>query len=151
MKKIFHLHALLLALLVGGIGACAGQGMREDPDSLYQRLGGRKFLKVFSQDLVRVWIADPRLVGAGKKIPASEKTALERQVFDFFCWAGEGPCELEQGGLEAKLRGYGLSSTEWFYVLEGIVATLDRHHVPAEEKKAVLALVYALGANVLGQ
>ena len=52
--------------------------------------------------------------------------------------------------LESTLRSIGPTATEWFYLLESMVVTLNKQHVPEREKNEVLELIYALQFKLIG-
>lgn len=142
---------LFLALSLAG---CATQGMKQDQDALYYRMGARKELGKIATDTVDFWTGDQRLIGNAAvraKLQHTDSNGLKRNYFNFLCWSTNGPCEFKGDFLANEMQGLGITNLEWFYLLEGVVNSLNKHNVPIREQNELLAIIYALQVKVVGQ
>lgn len=145
---------LWVLVFIVGLSACAGRGVKLDNDALYYRLGARKELGKIITDTVDAWSVDTRIlssVALKDKLQGTDTTVLKRQMFSFFCWATEGPCSNPKDELQNTFQGLKLTNLEWYFLMEGFVASLAKHSVPLKEQNEILEIVYGLQPKVVGK
>lgn len=141
--------AVIFSVMIVG---CAQQGVRKDPDALYYRLGGRAAMGKLVTDTVEFWAADKRIVESTaikEKIEQTDLRQLKRNLFSFLCMASNGPCSFKSGVLQASMKSLRISQLEWYYMLEGIVSSMNKHNVPTREQNEVLTIVYSMRKHIV--
>ena len=142
-------HGIAVCLILATVtmfGACAGRGVRLENDELYHRLGGRRELAKISADLIATWAGDQRRVGESSladKLARAPSPGLQEALFHYTCWLTGGPCREAALVWPEGMSAPELANLEWFYLLDGLVRTLERHNVPERERNEVLDLVFA--------
>lgn len=148
-----NVRILLFALIIGStLAGCAQKGVRKDPDALYYRLGGRDAMGKLVTDTVEFWANDKRIVESKaikEKIEQTDLRQLKRNLFSFLCMASNGPCSFKSGSLQATMKSLRITQLEWYYMLEGIVASMNKHNVPTREQNEVLSLVYSMRKHIV--
>ena len=143
----FIVMAFIPILLVTLYSGCAGR-VTKNPDSLYYRLGGHKMVGKIVTDTVNRWARDKRVMGTEpslkNKFKKVDKVKLKRSLFSFLCMASEGPCSFSKSELQDAMKGLKISQLEWYYLLEGIVRSLNKNNVPTMEQNGVLGIAYDL-------
>lgn len=146
MQRFFRAAMGILVMILLGT-ACAQTGVHENPDALYYRMGGKEAMAKLVTDTVEYWHQDKRLIedqALRDKIAATDVKALRHNLFSFLCSTTNGPCSFDQSRMQDTLRGLRISPIQWYYMLEGIVATLNKHNIPLREQNEIMEIVYGL-------
>lgn len=141
--------------LAAGLAAIAGFGSAaaETHASLYDRLGGMPAIHAVVDDLVTRILADTRVnkwfahAGSSPEMAAAYKAKLA----DFLCQGTGGPCRYEGADITAAHKGRGITEEAFSAVVEDLVATLDKFHVPEKEKADLLNILGPMKTAVVQQ
>ena len=136
-----------LALLVAS-GAAA-----EQPQSLYQRVGGMPAIHAVVDDFVGRVLADERVNQwfAHAAGDPNEAAQYKSKLGDFICQAAGGPCQYAGADLREAHRGRGITDKAFDAVVEDLAATLEKLHVPGKEKTELLGLLAPMKPLVVQQ
>jgi hemoglobin len=128
---------------VAAAGMVQAQTRVKTQTSLYERLGGMPAVHAVVDDLVNRILGDERVnkwfarAAADADVAAAYKAGLA----DFLCQGTGGPCKYAGPDMLAAHKGRGITEAAFQAVVEDLVATLDKLHVPAKEKADVLNLL----------
>lgn len=153
MKRI----SPFLYLTLGAFVACAPlyiappQAVAQQQKSLYQRLGGYDALAAVTDDFIGRLASDDQLkrffVGHNK----AGITRIRQHVIDFLCVATGGPCAYTGQDMKTAHTGLGITEEDWNASVRDLNATLDKFHVPPQEKSEVLAAISGLKGDIVGK
>lgn len=146
-----------LYLTLSAFAACAPlyvappQAVAQQQKSLYQRLGGYDALAAVTDDFIGRLATDEQLkrffVGHNKE----GVTRIRQHVIDFLCVATGGPCAYTGQDMKTAHTGLGITEEDWNASVRDLTATLDKFHVPAQEKSEVLAAISGLKGDIVGK
>ena len=126
------------------------QVFAQQQKSLYQRLGGYDALAAVTDDFIGRLATDPLekrfFVGHNKE----GLTRIRQHVIDFLCVATGGPCAYTGQDMKTAHTGLGITEDDWNAAVKDLVATLDKFHVPDQEKKEVLGAISGLKGDIVG-
>lgn len=123
------------------------------PTTLYQRLGGAEGIALLVDDIVELHMKNPS-VGA-RFLPYKEKPELLAQVkkhtCDFFGMGSGGPEVYAGRDMPTTHRGMNISEAEYMFVVDDIMAALDKHGKDDATKAEVLAIAWSLKEHIMHQ
>lgn len=140
-----HLAAVLGTVIVAGaLTACA---QRPVPVmSLYDRLGGQGAIVAVVDQFVANVAADARIVSFfAKTDPVPFKKLLVEQI----CEASGGPCTYTGRDMKTSHAGLGIKAEHFNWLVEDLVAALDRFNVPEREKNELLGLLGPMQPDIV--
>jgi hemoglobin len=127
------------------------QAFAQQQKSLYQRLGGYDALAAVTDDFIGRLATDTQL----KRFFAGHNkegiTRIRQHVIDFLCVATGGPCAYTGQDMKTAHTGLGITEEDWNASVKDLVATLDKFHVPEQEKSEVLTDISGLKADIVGR
>jgi hemoglobin len=140
---------ILAAVLTAGMAA--GETVAGSHASLYERLGGMPAIRAVVDGLVSRILADQRVNRwfAHAASDPEEAAAYKAKLADFLCQGTGGPCKYTGADMAAAHRGRGVTEEAFQAVVEDLVATLDKLHVPEKEKSEVLGILAPLKTAIV--
>jgi hemoglobin len=153
MKRLtpFLYFTLAAFAAVAPFYAAPPQAFAQQQKSLYQRLGGYDALAAVTDDFLVRLAGDPQLkrffVGHNKE----GLTRIRQHVIDFLCKATGGPCAYTGQDMKTAHTGLGITEEDWNASVKDLVATLDKFHVPDQEKNEVLGAISGLKGDIVGR
>lgn len=141
-------------ILIATLGFAIGfsSGLRgETRNTLYERLGGKPAIEAVVDDLVTRILADSRVnpwfahTAAYPQAAAAYKAHLR----DFICQATGGPCKYTGMDMKAAHKYRAITPAAFDYVVEDLVATLDKFKVAKKEQQNLLEILGPLKAFVV--
>jgi hemoglobin len=140
---------ILTAVLTHSIAV--GETVAGSHASLYERLGGMPAIRAVVDDFVGRVLADERVNRwfAHAAADPGEAAAYKAKLADFLCQGTGGPCKYMGADMAAAHRGRGVTEQAFQAVVEDLVATLDKLHVPEKEKSEVLAILAPLKTAIV--
>ena len=138
-----------LLLMAVSVTACATVTPQEP--SLYKRLGGREGIATVVDDLVANLVADNRVNARFKGLQPPAVFKLKANLSDQICEATGGPCAYLGRDMKTAHKEMNITEAEWNATVEGLVKALDKHKVPEQEKKELLALLGPMKGDIVGQ
>jgi hemoglobin len=141
--------SILAAALTAGIAS--GQTPAKTNASLYQRLGGMPAIRAVVDDLVDRILADDRVnqwFAHAASDPAAA-AAYKAKLADFLCQGTGGPCQYKGVDMVTAHKGRGVTGEAFQAVVDDLVATLEKLHVPEKEKSEVLGLLAPMKAAIV--
>ena len=140
---------VLAAALAAGLAS--GVKAAEVRASLYERLGGMPAIHAVVDDFVDRILADARVhqwfahTGSDPVVAAAYKAKLA----DFLCLGTGGPCRYTGMDIVTAHKGRGVTEEAFQAVVEDLVATLDKLHVPEKEKSDLLRLLAPMKSAIV--
>jgi hemoglobin len=126
-------------------------GTKAQDDSLYGKLGGAPAVaSVIDTFLVNV-LKDTVINARFNTLPASRVTALRQNLIDLVCNGTGGPCAYTGKSMPDAHAGMRISEAEFNALVGDLVASLDRHQVPAKEKNDLLAILGPMKDQIVGK
>lgn len=153
MKRFTPFLYLTLATFAAVAPFCAAppQAFAQQPQTLYQRLGGHDALTAVTDDFLGRLATDPQLkrffIGHNKE----GMTRIRNHVVDFLCVATGGPCAYTGQDMKTAHTGLGITDDDWNLTVKHLVGTLDKFHVPEKEKSEVLGAISGLKGDIVGR
>lgn len=132
-------------------GIASSQTPAKTNASLYQRLGGMPAIHAVVDDLVDRILADDRVnqwFAHAASDPANA-AAYKAKLADFLCQGTGGPCQYKGADMVTAHKGRGVTEAAFQAVVEDLVATLEKLHVPEKEKSEVLGLLGPMKAAIV--
>ncbi|MBE0642981.1 MAG: group 1 truncated hemoglobin [Bacteroidetes bacterium] len=121
--------------------------------TLYQRLGGAEGISALVDDIVDMHMNNPNV--SARFLPYKEKPELLAQVkkhtCDFFGMGSGGPEVYSGRDMPTTHRGMNISEAEYMFVVDDIMAALDKHGKDDGTKAEVLAIAWSLKAHIMHQ
>ncbi len=145
-KVTTRFYAGLIVALAGLVSAtsCAQQ----QPESLYQRLGGKDAIAAVVAEFVGNVAADPRINArfANTDIPRL-KVLLTEQI----CQGSGGPCTYTGRDMKTTHRGMAISEAEFNALVEDLVKALNTFKVAQREQDELLGILGPMKPDVVNQ
>ena len=117
--------------------------------SLYQRLGGYDAIAAATDDLLQRLTSDPD-IGFYWRGHSTDSMKRDRQLLvDFLCEAIGGPVIYRGRDMKTSHAGLRISHREWEIFMAHTSATLDKFHVPQQEKEEFLACAASLEGDIV--
>jgi len=144
---------LISMVAVAGIAACGGKAKRAEPVAsaaakpLYDRLGGKDAITAVVKDFVEERVAkDDRIKAffANADIPH-----LEAMLVDQICEASGGPCKYTGKDMKTSHTGMNIKESDFNALVEDLVASLDKFHVPEKEKGELLGALGPMKGDIV--
>lgn len=126
--------------------ATATQAAPRSDAELYERLGGQRAVVAVVDDFVNNIAADPRI---NLRFSNTDIPKLKSLLVDFVCMATGGPCHYTGRDMETSHAGMELVDEEFTALVEDLVKTLDKLHVPGKEKNELLGALGPLQPRIV--
>lgn len=138
------------SLLVFMATACAGHKMMHTP-SLHDRLGGKAAIDAVVEDFVGRLAADPRIKNEKVKarLAVISVPNLKMHLANQICAGAGGPCKYTGRDMKSAHAGLAITSAEFGFVVDDLVATLNKFKVPEKEKGEVLRLLGPMKKDIV--
>ena len=147
--KTRHYKAAAVWMVMFYLTGCAGLSPR--PASLYERLGEKSAIDAVVNDFVNTVGADTRITNEAvkAKLGSIDIATLKSHVSNLVCNATGGPCEYKGRDMKTTHRGLGITTAEWGFVVDDLVATLEKYAVPEREKNELLGLLAPMKDDIV--
>jgi len=119
--------------------------------SLYDRLGGKKAIVAVVDEFVGRVAADTRINGFFKDTAADPNrlAAFKGKLVDQICEASGGPCKYTGKDMKTAHAGMGITEADFNALVEDLVGALDKFHVAAEDKNALLGVLGPMKKDIV--
>ena len=145
---------VLLALAIVAISfGCGGSDKGENTTptgekSLFVRLGGKESITLVVDDFVANVAADKRINMFFEK---TDIPKLKMHLVDQICQATGGPCQYTGRTMVEAHTGMNITDDQFNALVEDLVAALDKHQVPEQEKNELLTALAAMKGDIVGK
>jgi len=108
-------------------------------------------IRAVVDDLVSRILADQRVNRwfAHAASDPEEAAAYKSKLADFLCQGTGGPCKYTGASMTAAHQGRGVTAEAFQAVVEDLVATLAKLHVPEKEKSELLGILAPLKSAIV--
>jgi hemoglobin len=144
--------SLVLASLGLGGAASAQQSAKAgatQEKTLYQRLGGYDAIAAVTDDFLHRLLSDPRLAPYFNKMSTNTQNRVRQLIVELLCRASDGPCNYTGRSMRMSHAGLGITDAEWQAAVAHLTESLDKFHVPKEEKEELLGYVSLLRPDIV--
>ena len=121
--------------------------------SLYERLGGTDGISAIVDDIVVAHGKNPHI--KARFLPYNDQperlAVIKQHLKDFLSSGTGGPAEYTGRDMPTTHNGMNISPAEYMFVVDDILMVLDNHHIDAQTKKDVLAILWSLKGMIIGQ
>ena len=155
IARSMHLWAALavIAMTLGGPSAVLAQdGAEQEPQSLYDRLGGLAPISVVVSDFIDALVSDS-VLNANPAVDAARKQApapyLKYHVTALVCQATGGPCRYAGREMKESHAHLKITEPEWDRMVTVFKEVLAKHRVPAKEVEELLAIIGSTKADIV--
>lgn len=152
--KRFAVRGIALATLTLALAGCNDDpktGTKAQDDTLYGRLGGTPAIaSVIDTFLVNV-LNDTVINKRFNTLPPSRVAALRQNLIDQVCAGTGGPCVYTGKSMLDAHAGMKIPEAEFNALVGDLVASLDKHKVPAKEKNDLLAVLGPMKADIVNK
>lgn len=114
--------------------------------SLYERLGGLPAITAVVDTFLGKVAADARI---NHFFATADVPRLRGHLIDQICAATGGPCTYKGRDMKTTHRGMRVDDAAFGALVEDLVAALDHHQVPAQEKGELLAALAAMRGDIV--
>ncbi len=144
-KKIF-----VVGLLAVLMTSCAGHKMMTSK-SLYNRLGGKAAIEAVVEDFVGRLATDSRIKNekVGARFAVIHVPSLKTHLVNLICQGAGGPCKYTGRDMKSSHAGLAITSAEFGFVVDDLVAALNKFNVPKKEQEEVLALLGPMQKDIV--
>ncbi|PSU32475.1 group I truncated hemoglobin [Photobacterium lutimaris] len=124
----------------------------EDPELLYNRLGGLAPITVVVNDFIDVMVVDdvlnsnPAVDLARKSVPAAY---LKYQVTTMICQATGGPCQYTGRAMKNSHQPLNITPAEWQHMVVLLTGVFNKYELPEKEQQELLAIVDSTKADIV--
>jgi hemoglobin len=123
--------------------------MSDQPQTLYERLGGYNAITAVANDLLPRLQGDPQL-GRFWAHRGQDGVKREKQLLiDFLCASAGGPMYYRGRDMVLTHRGMRISESDWSVFLGHAAATLAKFQVREAEQREVVAFVQSLKTEIV--
>lgn len=143
----------VIALVVGALDTAVAQGeAQQEPQSLYDRLGGLAPISVVVSDFIDALVPDavlnanPAVNAARTRVPAPY---LKYHVTAMVCQATGGPCQYHGREMKESHVHLNITEREWDRMVIIFKEVLAKHRVPPRENQELLAIVGSTKADIV--
>jgi hemoglobin len=149
MKKLL---TILIGLLTFTVTICA-QTAPPETKTLFERLGGTPGITAIVDDVIEAHMNNPAIHARFQPYQDQpERFAEIRQhTIDFFSAGSGGSIEYKGRDMTTTHLGMNISATEYMHVMDDIMGVLEKHHIDAESKKDVLAILWSLKESIVSK
>ncbi|MFB3923809.1 MAG: group 1 truncated hemoglobin [Terriglobia bacterium] len=116
------------------------------PQSLYERLGGRRKIEAIINDAVDLHLKNPAIAPRFQKHDIAK---LKQLGSEFFCVGAGGPETYSGRDMRTAHSGMNISEQEFLATIDDIVKAMDKNGIGPQEKNEVIAVLYSLKAEVV--
>ncbi len=155
IARSMHLWAALavIVMTLGGPSAVVAQDDAEqEPQSLYERLGGLAPISVVVSDFIDALVSDS-VLNANPAVDAARKQApapyLKYQVTALVCQVTGGPCQYAGREMKESHAHLNITESEWDHMVTVFEGVLAKQGVPAKETEELLAIVGSTKADIV--
>ncbi len=145
MKTNVKLASLTLVAALA-LGACASNMMEQK--SLYDRLGGKPAISAVVDDFIGNVAADNRINGRFAK---ADIPHLKMRLVEQISAGTGGPVAYNGLPMKAAHTGMHITDAEFGDLVEDLVKSLDKFHVPEKEKGELLGILGPMKSDIVGQ
>jgi hemoglobin len=133
------------------IAASAASIVQAQQASLYNNLGGKKALVAVVDDFVGRVAADKRINAyfAATAADPQRLAAFKSKLVDQICEASGGPCKYTGKSMKAAHAGMGITGADFGALVSDLVAALDKFHVAAKDKDALLGVLGPMQSDIV--
>ena len=117
-----------------------------EPQSLYDRLGGKGAVIAVIDDFVARCASDARING---KFVRTDMPRLKAMLVEQVSVATGGPVEYTGRGMRETHDGMGVTAGEFDALVADLVATLDQFKVPATEQQELIGILGPLRGDIV--
>lgn len=130
---------------------CAGGKMMHENASLYTRLGGMPAIEAVVEDFVGRLGSDTRITNEKVKarFAAIDIAQLKKHLANQICAGAGGPCNYGGRNMKDTHAGLKITSQEFDFTVEDLVATLNKFKVPEKEKSELLGLLGPMKKDIV--
>jgi hemoglobin len=124
----------------------------EDPQSLYDRLGGVYSIAVVVDDFIDRIMGDDRLNANPRVDEAHHRVSpqgFKYYVTEMLCWAAGGPQTYSGRSMVESHRTLGITAGEWDAFMDDLDQTLTEFAVPEPERGEVVAIVESTKSDIV--
>jgi len=115
--------------------------------SLYERLGGRPAITALVNDAVRNIATDPRI---NQRFAKTNPHHLQSNLIDLLCERSGGPCVYKGRNMADVHDGMQIRDDEFDALIDDIAKAMDKHNVPAAERRESLAILGQMRGAIVG-
>jgi|GEM_PF-1257013 len=119
--------------------------------TLYQRLGGYDAIAAVTDDFIGKMIADKQLGRFFTGLSQNSREILRQHLVEFLCVQSGGSCKYVGRDLGEVHTGLHITESDWTVAVNYLVGTLDKFHVPAQEKGELLTAVSSFKEDIVGK
>lgn len=113
-----------------------------DPNSLYNRLGGKAAITAVVDSFVAYVAADDRINSFFQTTVAKGGIPkFKKHLVNQICEASGGPCKYKGKSMKEAHRGMGVKGEHFGALVEDLIKALDHFKVGAKEKGELLAVL----------
>ncbi|MEK7703053.1 MAG: group 1 truncated hemoglobin [Nitrospirota bacterium] len=141
---------IALNLLIFLITGCAGHKMLKSP-SLYDRLGGKMAIDAVVEDFVGRLATDSRIKNEKVKARLASISVpnLKMHLANLICVGAGGPCKYTGRDMKSSHAELAITSAEFGFVVDDLLATLNKFNVPEKEKGEILGLLGPMKKDIV--
>jgi hemoglobin len=141
---------IVLTLFAFMVTSCAGHKMTQST-SLYDRLGGKAAIDAVVDDFVGRVATDSRIKNekVAARLGAISVPNLKMHLANQICVGAGGPCQYTGRDMKSAHAGLAITPDDFGYVVDDLVATLNKFNVPEREKGEVLALLGPMKKDIV--
>lgn len=114
--------------------------------TLHERLGGQDAVVRIVDELIETYRDDPQAAHLFAKVNFKR---LKQKISEQICALSGGPCVFDGDDMKTTHAGLPITETDFYRLVERLVAILDRHGVGAREKNELLALLAPMKRDVV--
>ena len=146
MFRGITLAAVALAAALSLDGCASGTMMQ--PQSLYQRLGGKPAIVAVVDDFVGNVAGDARI---NRRFASADIPHLKTKLVEQICAGSGGPCTYTGADMAKAHEGMRIRDDEFGALVEDLVKSLDKFKVPEKEKGELLGLLGPMKKDIVGK
>ncbi|WP_299014651.1 group 1 truncated hemoglobin [uncultured Photobacterium sp.] len=141
-------------VLLTGIKVVHAESQTEEPESLYNRLGGLAPIAVVVNDFIDVMVVDellnanPAIDAARKAVPASY---LKYHVTAMVCQATGGPCQYQGRTMKASHAHLNISEKEWDQMAVLLKGVFDKYEIPDKEQQELMDIAGSTQSDIVSK
>jgi len=144
IQRIAFSALMLAALCASMLIAAQTKAPAEQPQSLYDRLGGVYSIATVVDDFIERLLvndtldANPAIKEARARVP---KAGLKFHVTALVCEVTGGPCKYVGRTMKESHAHLNITEAQWDAMVADFRKTLDKFKVPAKEQEELIAIV----------
>ncbi len=143
------------AIVTGSFARCTNPPPATQPTptnaTLYQRVGGYDALASVTGVFLAKMLGDPSIEAFFADLDEFGKKRVRQMIVDQLCAATGGPCVYVGLDMRTAHEDLEITKADWGTAVKYLVATLEEHRVPVQEKDELLAIVSSLENDIVTQ